>query len=447
MKSKQSMAWFTLLVLLGINMMNFYDRQVLGAVGEQLKNDWELSDGQLGDLNTAFIVLYAAVGVPFGHWADRGRRTSLLGIGSLVWSGFTAASGIAWSFASLFVFRLGVGIGEATCAPAANSLIGDLFPAERRSRAISVFMVGLPVGLALSFWVSGEMAQSWGWRSAFFVAGLPGLFLGLLMLCVPEPTRGASEKRDIGTARRQGWPVVAILRIPTVWWIIISGALHNFNAYALGGFLSPFLQRYHGLTVSEAGRVNALIYGCGGMGILLGGWACDKLVRRRISGRLEVATVALMLFVPCLLLALGRPRGDYWGFAICFLPGCMFSYVYYTGVYATLQDIVEPSLRGTAMAVYFFAQYLLGASLGPMMIGRISDFCAQRAAGLEGSETITASARAIGLHDAMYIVPLLGALLVVVLFAASRTVTQDYLKLQKWMEATTAGTQQEESTL
>jgi predicted MFS family arabinose efflux permease len=436
MKNKESVAWLSLLVLLGINLMNFYDRQVLGAVSEPLRKDWDLSDKQLGALGTAFTLLYAFVGVPLGRLADQRRRTWLLAGGALLWSALTAISGLAWSFWSLFVFRLGVGVGEATCAPAANSMIGDLFPAERRGTALAIFMVGLPVGLALSFWISGDIAQSLGWRGALFVAGLPGLFLGLLMFWVPEPLRGTHEKRNIGSARRPGSPLLAVLRIPTVWWIIVSGALHNFNAYALGAFLSPFLQRFHGLTVREAGRLNAVVYGCGGLGVLLGGWACDKIVRRRISGRMEVATAALVVFVPSLLLALSRPPGDWLGFAICFLPGCMFSYVYYAGVYATLQDIVEPALRGTSMAIYFLVMYLF-ASLGPLLTGSISDFFASRAAAIEGSTAD--SARAIGLHDAMYVVPFLGALLVVVLFAGSRTVTKDYLKLQKWMEAT-AGT-------
>jgi MFS family permease len=439
MKDSRRLVRFTLFVLFGINLINFYDRQVLGAVAEPLKRDWNLSDEQLGWLGTAFTLLYAAVGVPLGRWADTGRRTWILAGGVGLWSLLTAASGLAWSFWSLFVVRLGVGIGEATCAPAANSLLGDLFPPQRRARAISVFMMGLPVGLALSFLVSGYVAQGWSWRHALIIAGPPGILLALMMLFVPEPVRGASEKQEIGTARRQGAAVLAVLRIPTVWWIILSGALHNFNAYALGAFISPLLQRYHGLSTEKAGQINALTYGCGALGILIGGWACDRVMRHRISGRLEVAMAAMLIFVPCLLLALGRPPGDYWGFALCFLPGCMLSYVYYAGVYATLQDIVEPALRGTAMAIYFFAMYLLGASMGPVVMGRLSDYLARRAAAAEGSLTLSVWNKATGLHDAMYLVTILGALLVLMLFAASRTVTRDYMNLQKWMETAATG--------
>src|SRR6516164_8664575 len=165
---------FTLLVLLGINTMNFYDRQVLGAVGEPVRKEWNLSDRQLSALTIAFILLYAAVGVPLGHWADVGRRRRILAAGVLVWSVLTALSGMAWNFASLFVLRLGVGVGEASCAPAANSLLGDLFPSHRRARAIAVFMLGLPLGLGLSYLVSGLIAHRLGWRAALYVAGAPG---------------------------------------------------------------------------------------------------------------------------------------------------------------------------------------------------------------------------------------------------------------------------------
>src|SRR5207237_258872 len=140
---------FTLCVLLAINTMNFFDRQILPAVQEKIRKDWDLSDSDLGWLGTAFIVLYAIVGLPLGRLADVWRRKWILAAGVALWSLLTFGSGLAWSFWSLFVMRLGVGVGEASCAPAASSLIGDLVPAARRARALGIFMIGLPVGLAL----------------------------------------------------------------------------------------------------------------------------------------------------------------------------------------------------------------------------------------------------------------------------------------------------------
>lgn len=324
---------FILFVLFGINFMNFFDRQIPGAVAESIKKEWELSDLDLGNLNTAFILLYAVVGLPLGRLADVGPRTKILAVGVTLWSILTAASGKAWSFGSLYAMRLGVGVGEASCAPTATSLLGDLFPEKHRARAMSVFMFGLPLGVGISLIVSGMIAHNWGWRTAFYVAALPGLLLGILSLFIPDPARGGVEKHAIGAARRPGSALALVLTTPTMVWIILSGALHNFNMYAIGAFLSSYLQRYHGLNVGSAGLVSGIVYGLGGgVGILLGGWACDKMVRRRISGRLEVGAVALLISTPCIFLALQAPQNDLWGFFPWMLAGCSLLYVYYSAV-------------------------------------------------------------------------------------------------------------------
>ena len=175
MRVHRSNAWFALWVLFAINAINFFDRQILGAVGEPIRKEWGLSDSTLGALGTAFTLLYAFVGVPFGRLTDKAKRTWILSAGVFIWSLMTATSGAARNFWQLFTCRLGVGVGEASCAPAATSLIGDLFPASRRARALSIFMLGLPVGIALSFAVSGTITRSYGWGPAFYVAGIPGL--------------------------------------------------------------------------------------------------------------------------------------------------------------------------------------------------------------------------------------------------------------------------------
>jgi MFS family permease len=469
---------FTLLVLLSVNTMNFFDRQVLPAVQEKIRQQWHLTDSELGWLGTAFILLYAAVGVPLGRLADVWRRKWILAGGVALWSLMTLGGGFAWSFWSLFVLRLGVGVGEAACAPTASSLIGDLVPAERRARAMSVFMLGLPLGLALSFFVSGTVAERFGWEKAFFVAGVPGLLLAVLALFIADPVRGGADPHAsaplpplahpragreesittlpsggsderITTRSRSGGgggegtavaplPFLAVVRrvlsMPTMWWIIVSGALHNFNMYALGTFLASFLRRYHAVSVELAGQVSGLVYGFGAVGIFAAGWLGDRAFRRGVSGRLNVAWVGLAAAIPCLLLALDAPAGDIWSCAVWLLPGCMLLYAYYGTVYATIQDIVEPSLRGMAMAIYFCAMYFLGAVLGPVATGWASDHFARRAADADGSLTATELHKAVGLHDAMYLIPALNAALVVVLFAASRTVKGDYLRCRERMQ-------------
>jgi MFS family permease len=432
---------FVLAVLFAINFMNFFDRQIIGAVGEPIKEEFGLTDTQLGLLGTAFILLYAVVGVPLGWLADIGSRTKILAAGVTVWSLLTAASGLAWNFWTLIVARLGVGLGEASCAPTATSLLGDYFPAKQRARAMSLFMFGLPMGLGISFITSGWIARRLDWRTAFYIAAIPGLLLGFLALMIPEPPRGMSEKHSIGGARRPGWSVLLVLQTPTMIWIILSGALHNFNMYALGGFLSPFLQRFHKIDVAQAGLVSGVVYGLGGgLGILLGGWACDRMVRRRISGRLEVGALALLISAPCIFMALQIPQGSILPFSAWMAAGCSLLYVYYTSVYTAIQDIIEPALRGTAMALYFCAMYVIGAFLGPLGTGLLSDYFARRAMA-EGMDK--AAAAATGLHNAMYVIPVLGIVLVLVLWAASRTVTADYLRLHKWIESTIAADQGE----
>jgi MFS family permease len=441
-------AWTTLAVLCGINFLNFYDRQILPAVQEGIRKAWELSDSDLGWLSTAFILLYAVVGVPLGRLADVWRRKWILAIGLVFWSALTVLGGFAWNFWSLFALRLGVGVGEASCAPTASSLIGDLFPPERRARAMSVFMLGLPLGLGVSLIFSGAIAARYGWQSAFFVAGPPGLALAFAALFLADPPRGSAdsahfrpscEQTSVSPAAHtfvQG--IRGVLSAPTMWWIILSGALLNFNTYAIGTFLTSFVMRYHAVDVAEANWVSGLAYAFGAVGMVLAGTLGDIMFRRRVSGRLEVAALGLSLAVPLLLAALQVSPGHPWLFAAWLFPGWLLLYSYYGTVYASIQDIIAPELRGTAMAMYFFAMYLLGAVLGPVGTGRISDSLATRAARLAGVEpSFTESGkllvpdefRAIGLHHAMYVVPSLCVILVFVLFAASRTVARDRERL------------------
>lgn len=419
---------YALVVLFLINFMNFYDRQVVGAVGERIKQEWQLSDSQLSGLTVAFVLLYAVVGVPLGRWADVGRRKLILAAGVLVWSAFTALSGLAWGFTSLFLFRLGVGVGEASCAPAANSLIGDLFPPHQRARAIAIFMLGLPLGLAASYFLSGAIAQATGgWREALYVAAAPGVLLAVAALFLPEPARGAADGPVAADPRPRGWAIKDVLRVPTMRWIIASGAILNLVMYALGAFLVSFLIRYHGLDIQQATRFSAVIYGLGALGMLAGGVVGDRLAVRRIQGRMHLAAVAAALATPLALLALGMPRGSSTGFAALMLPACLLLYVYYSAVYATIQDVIEPRMRGIAMAVYFFVFYLFTAA-GLLFFGWFSDALA--ASALAAGRSV-GEASALGLHQAMYLIPVLAAALAVVLWGGSRTVAADHARVRR----------------
>ena len=410
---------YALFVLFAINALNFFDRQVLSAVGEPARRELGLGDAQLGALQTAFTLLYATVGIPFGRLADTRSRTRILAAGCLAWSVLTAACGLAQGFWGLFVLRLLVGVGEASCAPAANALIGDLVPRERRARALSIFMLGLPLGLAASYALSGAIAASYGWRAAFLVAGPPGLVAAIAVLFVREPARSVPTE----TGNAEGWREAcgALLRIPTFRWLVVSGAIHNFNMYAISGFLAPLLMRYHGVSVRDAGFLATVVYGvAGALGLHAGGALSDRASRARPDGRLLATGGAVLLAVPVACLALARERGDWAGFAAAMSVAVLLMYVYYGSIYAALQDAVPARLKGTALGLYFFAMYTLGASFGPLFTGALSDALTARAARAAGSVSLEAF-RANGLHDALVIVPVLAAILAAVLFAAARS--------------------------
>jgi MFS family permease len=430
--------WFALWVLFAINTLNFYDRQILGAVGETVRDEWKLSDTALGSLGTAFTLLYAAVGVPIGRLTDKFSRRWILCAGVTVWSLLTAASGLARNFTELFIVRLGVGTGEASCAPASASLIGDLFPASKRAKALSVFMIGLPLGIALSFLGSSLLEHRYGWRFTFYIAAIPGILCAVLALLIWEPVRGSAELHNIAAAKRKGSPYLLVLSIPTMWWIIASGALHNFNMYAIGAFLSPFLQRVHHLNKLNAGMISMVVYGLAGIpGLIIGGMLGDRMVKTRSNGRLLVGTIAIFISAPLMFAGLSRSAGDMTWFVLCVGLGMASMYVYYSTVYSAIQDVIEPSLRGTAMALYFFAMYVMGASLGPVGMGFLSSYFTRKAAVAAGvTDTSFQALRpfaAEGLHSALYVVPVLGIFLGLVLFAASRTVAKDMERLQRWM--------------
>lgn len=421
---------FTLAVLFAINLLNFYDRAIFGAVVEPIRKQWGLSDSQIGWLATAFTLLYAVVGVPMGRLTDTRNRSRLLVYGVTAWSLLTAASGIAWNFVSMFATRLGVGVGEAVCAPAGNSLIGDLYPAAKRGRALAFFMLGLPIGYSLGSFVSGQVASAYTWRAAFFVACIPGLLAALFAARMAEPPRGAAESVPMPKNGQTGSPYWSVLRIPTIAWIIGTGALYNFNSYAYVTFLPAYLSRYHGQTLRQSNTEFAILWGAAGIaGLLLGGWVADRVSHHSKSGRLVVGGVSLVLSAVIAYFALNLAPGQTVAFGVVMGAGAALAYLYYPCVYATLQDVVRPELRGTAMALYFLAMYLLGGSFGPVVVGRLSDHFAREAA---TGGILTESARAIGLHSALYAIVVCSLLVAVALFGAARTVARDMGERHAW---------------
>jgi MFS family permease len=414
-----------LIVLIAINILNFYDRYVLGALAEPIRREFQLSDTQIGLLGSIFIWLYAIVGVPLGRLADRRSRKKLLACGILVWSVLTGVAAFATSYALLLSSRLGFAVGEAVVAPAATSWIGDLFPAQKRSRPLALFMLGVPVGGALTYFFSGPIAQAYGWRVAMVIAAAPAVLLIPLLLRLREPRRGAaeachSEPPDKGSTK-------AMLRIPTLWWIIASGATLNFNMYALGLFMPAYLSRIHHVSLAGSGIGTGITYAAGGItGSLFAGWLGDRVVHQSKDARMRWAAVLSLAGAPMAYLGIlaGDVRVSVALITIFYGSLC----TYYAFVYASIQDVVAPGMRGAAMAFYFMAMYLCGASFGPILTGKLSDMMAQRAAAAAGSAIVSEAFKAIGLQQAMLIMPVLSVVLAGVLFMGSRTITADMAK-------------------
>ncbi|HLH38865.1 MAG TPA: MFS transporter [Bryobacteraceae bacterium] len=411
-------AGFAILTLLLVNILNFYDRNVAGAVVEPMRKEFHLNDFEIGLLTTAMTVLYAIIGVPLGRVADLWSRRRLLTLGVTVWSALTAFTWFAANYSMVLVSRLGVGVGEATCAPAATSWLGDLAPVNRRARVLGLFMLGVPVGGALSYFFSGPVAHAYGWRVAMIVAAAPALLLIPALLILNEPARGASEDHAALASTASMW---SVLKIPTLWWIIASGALVNFNMYSIGTFMPAMFGRIFQLDVGTAGIDTGTVYMIGGVaGGLLGGFAGDHVIRRRKNGRLWAAAIFTLLGAPFAFLGASAaallPAVVYWTVAYGSLN------TYYGLVYSSIQDIVGPTQRGAAMALYFMAMYLLGASFGSVITGGLSDHFARAAA---AGGPITEAARASGLQQAMLVIPIINIGLAFVLYMGSRTILRD----------------------
>jgi MFS family permease len=420
-------ATFAILTLFLINILNFYDRNVAGAVVEPMRKEFHLNDFEIGLLTTAMTVLYAIIGVPLGRIADVWSRRRLLAWGVAVWSALTAFTYFAGNYAMLLISRLGVGVGEATCAPTATSWLGDLVPPQRRARVLGLFMLGVPVGGALSYFFSGPVAHAYGWRVAMIVAAAPAILLIPALLVLHEPVRGASEGHHDTAPAGSMW---VVLKIPTLWWIIASGALVNFNMYAIGTFMPAMFGRIYHLNVGQAGIQTGIVYMIGGVaGGLLGGFSGDHIIRSSKNGRLWMCAAFAFL---------GAPFGYYASIAAGLTVAVILWTVlygslntYYGLVYSSIQDIVAPAQRGTTMALYFMAMYLCGASFGSVITGGLSDHYARLAANAAGSAVITEAARATGLQQAMVVIPIVNLGLAFVLFMGSRTILADIARRHK----------------
>ncbi len=370
-----------LVVLTLINLFNYLDRWIVAALAESMKHsELQLSDTQLGSLMTGFIIVYMIVAPLFGLLGDARSRTRLLGLGVAIWSVATALAGLATSYASLFAARAAVGVGEAAYGTISPALLADYFPRERRGRVFAVFFAAIPIGSALGYIVGGLVDHYFGWRQAFFVAGVPGLVLAALALRLYDPPRGAQDSAEspafashpvsLGNAARAAY--AALVRNRPYVLTVLGYAAYTFAIGALAFWTPAFLERTRGIPKAQATvQFGAIVVVTGFIGTYAGGWIGDHFLRVSRQAYLWVSGGVTLVAAPLTLVALAAPQPAVYWTAIVAAELCLFAS---TGpINSVIVNVVAPHMRATAVALSIFTIHLLGDVPSPSLVGVVSD--------------------------------------------------------------------------
>ncbi|OYX64301.1 MAG: hypothetical protein B7Y88_11485 [Sphingomonadales bacterium 32-64-17] len=403
--STAAASYWALAVLFIVNVFNQGDRMLFGVVVEPIRRDLLLSDTSISLISGLFFVLFNLLaGLFLARAIDRGNRVRILALGVLAWSLATAAQGLAQGFWSLAAARIAVGIGEATAFPAVMSLIPDLFRAEARGRAVAVFQSSSFVGIVGGTVVAGVLGAALGWRSMFFVCGLAGLgAAALLVLTVPEPKRSDGEEAELVPEAYLSGMVKAALRVlklPGLPALLVGLGFAAMMTFVLASWGPAFLLRSHGVPLAEVGLVIGPSVGIGGiLGTIISGIAADVLVRRR-------GHASAMLLVPMVTVPLALP------FMAAFIlaPSLLWAMLSAACMNALLSAALPPSMnfavngaatrdRAMVSTMLLAAMGLIGGSLGPFLVGMLSD----RLAAEHGAESLRMA------MTAMLVVPVLAS--------------------------------------
>ena len=371
-------AW-VLGLLVTVYTSNFIDRTIVAVLQQPIKNELRLSDAQLGFLGGfAFAIFYAGLGLPIARLAERANRKAIVAVSLAVWSVMTALCGFASGFATLFLFRVGVGIGEAGGSPPSQSMISDYYPPEKRATALSIYSLGIPFGSLLGAILGGIIAQRYGWRSAFFVVGGPGLVLALVMaLTMKEPARGRYDTETSGaTLPLMG--VVRHLAARRSWiHIAIGASLAAFASYGIGGFSAAYFIRAFHLSVQDVGLLFGLLGGVSAAGgTLAGGLVTDRLGRRDARWYALVPAIGLIVSAPITMAGYLAPT--LWVAVVILLVPPILQYTFLGPSLGLTHNMVGPRMRATATAILFLVINLIGLGFGPLFVGWLSDFYARR---------------------------------------------------------------------
>ena len=366
-----------LLVLLVVYIFNFLDRQIVNILAEPIRKDLHLSDTQVGLMTgLAFALLYTVLGLPIARYADKPTtdRAHLIAGAVAIWSVMTALCGFAQNFAQLLLARVGVGVGEAGCTPAAHSLIADRVPPERRPGAMAFYALGIPIGSLLGMMIGGVLADTLGWRKAFMLVGLPGLILAVLVvLLVKDKTRMVRAAPAQGSGEGMFAAIGQLLRSPAYVTLLFAASASSFLSYGKGTWTTIFFQRSHGLSPGQVGFWFGLWGGVAGIfGTWLGGWLANRYGRIDRRHVVTAPAIGMALAVP---LAISAYYATDWraALALLMLPTVLNS-LYYGPVYSSAQGLVPLQHRATASAFLLFGQNLIGLGLGPLFFGMLSDW-------------------------------------------------------------------------
>lgn len=365
--------------MVGINFLNYMDRYVAAVAAPLIQKEFSLSNTEVGLLASAFLLVYAVAALPFGYWADRGVRRTVVGIGVAIWSIATLFTGFARNFFQLFLSRAVLGIGEASYYPAGTSLLSDYFPKEQRGRVMSIWGVGSTIGIAVGFAGGGYIADKFGWRDAFFFAAIPGILFALLAFGLREPLRGSVEGRGPALTQTRDANLrtfLNLMRIPTLRATILSQTALYFVLASNAFWLPTLLVRRFDLSVSQAGLFAGIVLVLGGLiGTLAGGWIADRLARKNPAAYLQVGIVGFLIGAVFIVISLVAPLniGPIPIFVPAFLITVIALYLNAGPFTAVAQNVVSPALRASCVTMLLFVAHVFGDSHSTFDVGFLAD--------------------------------------------------------------------------
>ncbi len=366
---------YVLALLLLVYISNYADRILLGILLPAIKAEFSLSDTELGFLHgTSFAIFYATLGMPIAIYADRGNRKLVIVAATAMWSAMTALCGAAQSYWQLVAARVGVGIGEAGSNPPSHSIISDLFSLKYRGTALAIFSQGVSLGIVVGLYGGAQIAEAYGWRAAFYVLGLPGLLIALLvMLTMVEPKRGAADGLKLAGDAPPFWSTVRfIFSQPSLIHILAGATLTTIVGYSGVLWWPSFIMRSHGLSPADMSAFLALVFGLGsGFGIFLGGFLSDFFGRRDVKLMPRVVTFAILFGLP-FGAAIYLVDDSTLVFLLIGIPAAAGG-MYLGPSIAMVQSLVGIRMRTVASAIFLFIINLIGMGLGSLVIGGMSD--------------------------------------------------------------------------